>query len=264
MSQLTVDHPRKDFLSVLDFEPADLERCLDLAAQLKADRPLGREAPTADVARRPPRRDAVREGVAAHALDVRDRRSRARRARARAAAGRRARRPRAGRRRRAQPRAMGRRGGHPDLLAAAARRSSPRRRSTAARHQRADRRRAPVPGAGRLPDAARALGLAARPDDRVRRRRQQRRGVAGPRRGDARRRTCTSPAPTATSCPHAAVQQATSVARHGARLRLFTDPADAVAGADAVYTDTWTSMGQEDEADRAPADLRAVPGQRRR
>ncbi len=49
--------------------------------------------------------------------------------------------------------------------------------------------------------------------------------------------------------PHAVVQQATSVARHGARLRLFSDAADAVAGADAVYTDTWTSMGQEDEAD---------------
>jgi ornithine carbamoyltransferase len=49
---------------------------------------------------------------------------------------------------------------------------------------------------------------------------------------------------------HAVVQQATSVARHGARLRLFTDPADAVVGADAVYTDTWTSMGQESEAAR--------------
>ena len=48
--------------------------------------------------------------------------------------------------------------------------------------------------------------------------------------------------------PHAVVQQATSVARHGARLRLFSDAADAVAGADAVYTDTWTSMGQEAEA----------------
>ena len=44
------------------------------------------------------------------------------------------------------------------------------------------------------------------------------------------------------------VHQATSVARYGARLRLFVDPADAVAGADAVYTDTWTSMGQEHEA----------------
>ena len=36
----------KDFLSVLDFEPAELERCLDLAAQTKADRSLGIEAPT--------------------------------------------------------------------------------------------------------------------------------------------------------------------------------------------------------------------------
>ncbi len=49
--------------------------------------------------------------------------------------------------------------------------------------------------------------------------------------------------------PHAVVQQATSVARYGARLRLFSDAADAVVGADAVYTDTWTSMGREDEAD---------------
>jgi ornithine carbamoyltransferase len=49
--------------------------------------------------------------------------------------------------------------------------------------------------------------------------------------------------------PHAVVQQATSIARHGARLRLFADAADAVAGADAIYTDTWTSMGQEGEAE---------------
>lgn len=49
--------------------------------------------------------------------------------------------------------------------------------------------------------------------------------------------------------PTTAVQRATAVARYGARLRLFTDPADAVAGADGVYTDTWTSMGQEAEAD---------------
>jgi ornithine carbamoyltransferase len=55
--------------------------------------------------------------------------------------------------------------------------------------------------------------------------------------------------PDGYTLPHAVVQQATGVARHGARLRLFTDAADAVAGADAVYTDTWTSMGQEAEAD---------------
>jgi ornithine carbamoyltransferase len=55
--------------------------------------------------------------------------------------------------------------------------------------------------------------------------------------------------PDGYTLPHATVQQATAVARFGARLRLFTDPADAVAGADAIYTDTWTSMGQEAEAE---------------
>ncbi len=38
----------------------------------------------------------------------------------------------------------------------------------------------------------------------------------------------------------------------GARIELFTDPQAAVAGADAVYTDAWASMGQEEEsAERA-------------
>ena len=55
--------------------------------------------------------------------------------------------------------------------------------------------------------------------------------------------------PEAYQLPLAVVQQATGVARHGARLRLFNDAADAVAGVDAVYTDTWTSMGQEAEAE---------------
>jgi ornithine carbamoyltransferase len=55
--------------------------------------------------------------------------------------------------------------------------------------------------------------------------------------------------PKGYELPAAIVEQATRLARHGARLRLFTDPAEAVAGADAVYTDTWTSMGQEAEAD---------------
>ena len=38
---------RKDFLSVLDFDARDFERCLRLAAQLKEDRGLGRHAPMA-------------------------------------------------------------------------------------------------------------------------------------------------------------------------------------------------------------------------
>jgi len=49
--------------------------------------------------------------------------------------------------------------------------------------------------------------------------------------------------------PEPVARQAAGVARHGARLRLFTDPIEAVAGADAIYTDTWTSMGQEAEAE---------------
>ena len=36
--------------------------------------------------------------------------------------------------------------------------------------------------------------------------------------------------------------------RGGSRVRRFRDPAEAVQGADVVYTDTWTSMGQEREA----------------
>jgi ornithine carbamoyltransferase len=38
----------------------------------------------------------------------------------------------------------------------------------------------------------------------------------------------------------------------GADIQLLTDPHEAVAGADAVYTDAWTSMGQErQESERA-------------
>ena len=39
------------------------------------------------------------------------------------------------------------------------------------------------------------------------------------------------------------------VARLGGDVELTTEPDEAVAGADAVYTDVWTSMGSEDEAE---------------
>jgi ornithine carbamoyltransferase len=36
----------------------------------------------------------------------------------------------------------------------------------------------------------------------------------------------------------------------GAKIELFTDPREAVAGVDAVYTDAWASMGWEHETDQ--------------
>ena len=55
--------------------------------------------------------------------------------------------------------------------------------------------------------------------------------------------------PEGYELPDAVVDRASLVARHGARIRLFRDPIDAVNGVDAVYTDVWTSMGREAETD---------------
>jgi ornithine carbamoyltransferase len=56
--------------------------------------------------------------------------------------------------------------------------------------------------------------------------------------------------PLGFELPDHVVRSAQRAASNGAEIRLFTDPAEAVAGAHAVYTDVWTSMGQEEEAER--------------
>ena len=47
----------------------------------------------------------------------------------------------------------------------------------------------------------------------------------------------------------AALESIESVAAPGASVRCVIDPVAAVRGVDAVYTDVWTSMGQESEAE---------------
>jgi len=76
--------------------------------------------------------------------------------------------------------------------------------------------------------------------------------------------------PRGYELPEAAVHVSNEVRRDG-ELRLFTDPHEAVDGVDAVYTDVWVSMGQEREAERrkhvfsayqvnAPLMAQAAPG----
>jgi ornithine carbamoyltransferase len=43
----------------------------------------------------------------------------------------------------------------------------------------------------------------------------------------------------------------------GAQIRVLREPQEAVRGADAVYTDVWTSMGQENETERRRKDFAA-------
>jgi ornithine carbamoyltransferase len=53
--------------------------------------------------------------------------------------------------------------------------------------------------------------------------------------------------PRGYELPARLIEQCARVAQSGAQVVQVEDPRDAVRGATAVYTDVWTSMGQEDE-----------------
>lgn len=54
--------------------------------------------------------------------------------------------------------------------------------------------------------------------------------------------------PEGYQCAQEIVDEAKSIAKKtGSTITITTDPAEAVSGADAVYSDTWVSMGQESE-----------------
>ncbi len=54
--------------------------------------------------------------------------------------------------------------------------------------------------------------------------------------------------PPGYALPDKVVGSVAQIARDGARVRRFINPREAVVGVDAVYTDVWTSMGEEAEA----------------
>ena len=56
--------------------------------------------------------------------------------------------------------------------------------------------------------------------------------------------------PAGYELPPSVIDEAAGIARGGAAIRSFADPNEAVAGVDAIYTDVWASMGEENETDK--------------
>jgi ornithine carbamoyltransferase len=56
--------------------------------------------------------------------------------------------------------------------------------------------------------------------------------------------------PDGYELPDRVVNAIARITRGSGRLELVTDPVAGVKGADAVYTDVWTSMGQEEETEQ--------------
>jgi ornithine carbamoyltransferase len=55
--------------------------------------------------------------------------------------------------------------------------------------------------------------------------------------------------PAGYELPDRVIAQTRGIAAEGGVLERCIDPQDAVRGADAVYTDVWASMGEEQEAE---------------
>ena len=121
--------------------------------------------------------------------------------------------------------------------------------------QRADRPVPPVPGACRPPRPPRAAAASRRwPDARLPRRRRQQHGALLPaRRGDRRpARADRAPQPATSPTPQILADAARDRrARPAARSASPPTPSRRSTGADVVATDTWISMGQEDDGRRA-------------
>jgi ornithine carbamoyltransferase len=242
-----IPHTRKDFLSVLDFEPADLDRCLDLSAQMKADRSLGRQAPTAATLEgrhvamlfeKASLRTESTFSIAVHELG--------------------------GHVVSLQPdAALGKREPVADVA-----RNIERWVDAIVIRTFSQRLLEEFAAAAPRLHVVNALTDGEHPCQALsdfltlREHWGTLRGRTLAFVGDGNNVAVSLvhaaamlgvhvhiASPEGYQLPHSAVQQATSVSRFGARLRMFVDPADAVAGADAVYTDTWTSMGQEAEAE---------------